>query len=594
MYTGSAAFQTRNAQAIQKHRISGTIGGVAFSSADILAGSMTLTRQCSDPSDAQIGAVFVGKLTFTLINDLGIAARSFTGKKITLTFGLLIDDETQTFEYFPLGEFYIAEANVTLAGVVITAYDCMTSFDMALPDNFVISGSVYSVAMRLCSVCGVTYGLTEAQTNLLPNGDKTIGLYTPNDCVTYRDVLYWLSQTVGGFATIDRTGKLILFTYGTAGFEPPQQNANRRVNDASFSDYITDFGAARFLDEEGYTETIGSPGIGVTYDCGFNPFMQYGTSAVKLQMRQAVLGALLNIKYMPYKINVLSAPIYDLGDELAFWDGIVSSRQWTGVVHKITYTVGKGVTLEGFGANPALQGAKKPNDGNRAIQQAKEVSEVVTKRYENAVEFEIDSTQEQVIQIDFVTTMPTDVEMWHEILLETALTDSSMELEAVYYMDNIELARKPVETYMDDGKHILDLHYSMDVPDIGSHRWEVHLVATGGTATISENGILAVLKGQGIAKAEAWSGVIVLDDSVPLYDIEMLVQEVSDTASASLSDCDVIQVSDSVGLVDIEMETISVSGALNIVLENFRFTLMSENELYFITDEDGVHNLASE
>lgn len=597
MYHGSELFAQRNARAIQKHRITGAIGPASFSSADILTGSMTLTRQCSDSTDSQIGAVFVSKLTFTLIREIGINARDFVGQKVTINFGLLLDEDSNTYEYFTLGEFYIVEANVTKAGNVITCYDAMANFEKVLPDNFVTSGTVYSITNNICNICGVDFGMTQAQAEALPNGTTTIGLYTPNDCKTYRDVIYWLSSTIGGFATIDRNGRLIYQTYPTTTIPGDPITFDRRLNDASFSDYITDFGAATFTDADGNTETIGSPGIGVTYQVGFNPFLQYGTEDTKMNMMRAITTAIINIKYMPYKVTIMSAPIYDLGDSLYFSDGIADGRAWNGIIHKITYTPGKGTTLEGFGANPALQNLSRgKQDATRAAQQAAQISEMVMKRYENPVAAVVGSEPEQVVQIDFVTTKPTEVEIWHEIQIETELSSGSdaMTIEAVYYMDDIEMTRKPIETFTDDAMHLLDLHFEMPVEDVGSHRWEVYLETSGGTATIREKDVLALLKGQGISKADAWTGVIILDDDVTVYDIEMTIQEITAAVVVGLYDPEYIQISDTVGPVQIEMETQSVTESVNIVLQQFHFAIVSENSEFYITDETGLYHLVSE
>ena len=120
----------------------------------------------------------------------------------------------------------------------------------------------------------------------------------------------------------------------------------------------------------------------------------------------------------------------------------------------------------------------------------------------------------------FSANKPTVVETWHEFQLETNPDEGeSFQLEATYYLDLVEVARKPIETYADAAKHIMDLHYATRIQDAGSHQWTVYLTATGGTATIDVEGALNVLKGQGLAKQESWSGVIVLDDTVTAFSI---------------------------------------------------------------------------
>jgi hypothetical protein len=155
------------------------------------------------------------------------------------------------------------------------------------------------------------------------------------------------------------------------------------------------------------------------------------------------------------------------------------------------------------------------------------------KRYTNATQVEVTGSEQKVCDIYFTASKETDVEVWHELLLETALTDPSMTVEAVYYLDGIELSRHPIETYTDSAKHIMTLNYCMGV-DEGNHRWEVFLTATGGTATLDVEDGISVLKGQGLVKGDTWDGVIILADEVAYIYATMDFAGVSELADASL------------------------------------------------------------
>jgi hypothetical protein len=129
--------------------------------------------------------------------------------------------------------------------------------------------------------------------------------------------------------------------------------------------------------------------------------------------------------------------------------------------------------------------------------------------------------------------------MWHEFQIETNPDEGeALELEAIYYMDLIELDRKPVETYEDAAKHLLDLHYMSRVYDEGSHTWQVYLVATNGTATMRKDNGISVLKGQGLAKQDKWNGVIVLDDTVSSFSIVSFLATMADLLVCEANDLD--------------------------------------------------------
>ena len=48
----------------------------------------------------------------------------------------------------------------------------------------------------------------------LPNGSELLSIYPENDIETYRDVLYFTAQVLGGFFCINREGRLEFRQYG--------------------------------------------------------------------------------------------------------------------------------------------------------------------------------------------------------------------------------------------------------------------------------------------------------------------------------------------------------------------------------------------
>lgn len=525
----SAAFTTADSKAFQKHKVRGTIGTTAFTDENIL--NLTVTKKNSDGSDIKIGSAFIGQLKATFLKNTNILPRGWIGKDITLQFGLCVSENPDVYEWIPMGVFTIADASISLAGTVVTAYDYMAKFDKYLPDGFIASGSLYSILVLICNKCGVTFGMTEAQVEALPNGLEPLGMFPTNDCTTFRDVLYWLAQLAGGFCDITRDGKLIIRAFPAEITPDTTMTSTDVVNDAKFSDWVTNFGSCIFTNDDDTREVYGSEGVGITYDCGMNPFLIYGTQAKRNQMRTRVLNVLSAIKYQPFTVTRKSSPIYDLGDIIYFSGDIAGSESYVGTVNLWEYKANQGVTIQGFGSNPNLQNTKEQSQKETAAAKSSaSEKEISYTRYENQSELTIGSTPVKVVDIPFSANKPTDVEIWHEFQLETSPdAGESVEIMATYYMDLVEIDRKPVETYSDAAKHLLDLHYMTKVHDAGSHEWTVYLTATNGTATIRQLGALAVLKGQGLAKDGSWNGVIVLDDTVSAYVMPMLLRALSDT-----------------------------------------------------------------
>ena len=600
MYTGSADFIAANSQAIQKHKISGTIDSVSFGPEDVLAGSVTIKNQCSDSSDLKIGCVYVGSLTATFLPSVGIEAKTWNGRKLTVNFSLLIDEENQTWETFQLGVFTVAEAKRTLQGMAITAYDNMAAFDKAASWDYLPSGSVYSILADICSKCSVTLGMTSAQCQALTNGTRNLGLFPGSDVATYRDILYWLAQAVGGFATIDRLGRLVLRSYGTifADSSPaPSLPQDRRLQGAGISDYVTDFVGVTLYDmEEELTRYYGSDESGVVYNMGANPFIQYGSGANKRDMAMAVYYGISEHPLRPFTASIMSAPIWELGDRIKLTGGIATGYETVTVIHSISFSPGKGTQLACYGANPQIT-AQQTQQAASAGASAQKKNSTTYKRYANSSILTVSSTPVEVVNITFTAEENTDFDVWHEILLTSALASGSdaVQLTASYYLDNELLVRRPVETYEDEAQHILTLNYSEGVNE-GVHTWKVYLEASGGTATIDTSGAIAVLKGQGLTRADGWDGIIVLDDTVYNSDVIIPVATVSDSgATVYLDDNETIDnLADTVNNAQEAIGTNTITEAINISLWAPAFAFATEDGLHVIADETGDYYIETE
>ena len=245
MYSVSNAYRVAAALPIQEHRLTGTIGGYAFTENHIVAGTFHLTNQCTDTADVVLGSVFVGQLeaTFTGIN---FGFNEWIGKKITPLFGLKVG--ANTWEDIPLGVYTIIEARHTAEGVSVVAYDNMYKFDKKFKKGrFQMTGGIDAFIAQACADCRVDFGMTDEEVEALPNGMEVFELFGvwgkfkdfANDIDTYRDLIYWIAQTLGCFATMNRDGELIFVPYtGTVADEVSEEH---RIAGAEFADYITNY-----------------------------------------------------------------------------------------------------------------------------------------------------------------------------------------------------------------------------------------------------------------------------------------------------------------------------------------------------------------
>lgn len=246
MYNVSDAYKAACLEPFHTIRLTGTIGSTSFTDANVVDGSFHLSNQCTDTSDIVLGSVFMGQLeaTFTGIN---IAYTNWIGKDITPTLSVKVGENA--WESVPLGVFRVMEAKHTAEGVMVTAYDNMRKFDRKIKKAHFknVEANLHTFVTIICSDCHITFGMTQEEFFELPNSSETTFVfgYTnatkkySNDIETYRDLLFYVAQTLGCFATIDRNGQLVFRKYKSNVAETISDR--QRLSGAQFADYITNY-----------------------------------------------------------------------------------------------------------------------------------------------------------------------------------------------------------------------------------------------------------------------------------------------------------------------------------------------------------------
>lgn len=534
-----------------KRTLRGTIGDVAFTDDDVLSGSLTISNQCSDSGEVQIGFANVGMLEATFRDGL-IERTEWQGKTITLSEGLYIE-RTSSYEYVPLGVYVVDNATWDKNGIKVTAYDYMHNFDKDFNLSTTV-GSPYSVLSLLCQDCEVTLGMTKAQIEALPNGTQSIALFSENDCETYRDVLFWLAQTLCSCATISRDGKLILIQYGRQTID--SISAGLRFNDNEFSDWETEYSGIAFVDIESgeYIYVAGDEDNKLTYKLGSNPFMQYGTMTTRRQMARNILNGLKAVKYVPFNCTMLHTPAYDLGDVIVFTEGIAPGKQSCIMFYEYTFGT---YAAEGFGQNPALATAKNKSDKNIAGLMSKVNKDSIQfYTFKNAEAKTVgDGQTQELINIRFSTIDQKQVTFQGEILVDADVTLDEVEANIRYFLDGAEiLDYQPTETWSEDGKHIISLYYVIDVEPNTLYRWQVFLNSVGGVLTIPVENARGTIWGQGLVASDKWDGYIDAEDRISAIPIDDSISIVpfTDEAELELVEWIDIQAEDTIGAIPVD------------------------------------------
>ena len=502
MYSVSQAYLTAMAQPVHMFKILGYVGNSAFTEANVLHGSLSITNQCSNGNDIVVGAVNIGVLKCTFI---GIDVDE--GDEISLSEGLKLANET--YEYIPLGVYRVAEANRTKSGTVITAYDHMSDFDKAFTFDTTY-GTPYAIANLACTECGVSFGMTIAEVQDLQNGTETLTMYEENDIQTWRDVIFWLAQAMACIAMMDRSGRLVFRPFGQTAELDIDNYA--RYQGASFSNFVIKYTGISVVDKTGdgdQTVYYGlEPDDGLTYNLGANPFLQFGGDEVKDRIRTNTLNGIANIAYTPFKASVSVGALFDLCDVIQHTDGLAEDAS-VSCIMRYVWKYNNGYQMEGIGKNPTITNAKSKTD--KQIQQLAASIKTDALQYylfTNAENITIpDGDQKKIIDVRFVSSKKTVVMFQAEILVE-ADTEDVVKAKFTYRFNDIYMnTRKPTETLI-DGEHILHLLKWFEIDSAMVSRLEVFLEADGGDISISMASIEAGVYGQGLVGTQKWDGII--------------------------------------------------------------------------------------
>ena len=519
-----------------------------FGNENIVKGSGYISRQCCGNSEIELGSVYAAELGISLFCD--IDRYTLDEAEIKLWFHLLLDDGST--EIIPMGVFYVAEANRRIKTLELKAYDRMLNLDKAF-NKGLSSAAPYEFLSLLSKACHVELAQTKEEIEALPNGTELLGIYQDNDIESWRDFLYYLAQTLGCFAVIDRYGKLCLTSYGST---PVMAIDIRHRFSSSFSDFVTRYTAVSSTNKK--TETAEyyakDPDDGLTMNLGVNPLLQFGLEETRKRIINTILDVVSTVEYVPFDSETIGNPALDLGDVLRFTGGHADETKQSAITSIYTKINGK-QTVKCVGKNPRLAAAKSKNDKNiSGLISSIGETKLSIYTFTNALALDAGEETLSIINMEFASGDETNAEFHAQAILDvksnpdtrtlTAETtidlgitaddegnevenkkvisfplswneDGKTALSVFYVLDGHEVEEfHPKESWL-SGKHLLTLYY----PIIGLtanqiHTFEVLISMKNGTGHIEAQNIMATITGQGLGVQERWDGRITADDAL--------------------------------------------------------------------------------
>ncbi|MCR0567437.1 hypothetical protein MKC54_05280 [[Clostridium] innocuum] len=511
MYGVSDAYKTAIKKETRTYDLELTITSnkgqrVVLGRQDIVKNSFSITHQCCSNTEIEIGSVYSAELSVTILSNLD--RYTLSNGTIEAVFKL---ETASGWESVPLGKFVINEANKKISCIEIMANDYMIRFEKSFTNTNTM-GTPYDL-LSLCSgACDVVLAQTKKQIEQMPNGKESLTIYEDNDIETYRDLIFYIAQTLGGFATMTRDGKLEIRKYGN--YVVSTIKGKHRFS-SDFSDFITKYTAVSStnvrsnISEYEALETDDA----LTMNLGVNPLLQYGTEETRKKILRNILDQIAIIEYVPFSCTMLCDPSFDLGDCLIFED-LHADADHISCITSYSFTFNGDFTLSCSGKNPLLAQAKSKNEKNiQGLLNQSSKNEVIIYSFTNAKSIQVNQTKTEIISIAFVTKNKTSAEFSAEVVYQVN-ADTNALVSYIYEIDSNELTTHMPEAMKLPGKAFDTLYYPLsDVKEESVHTFRVYMKTATGTVGIERFQVVAAIRGQGlVSDVVPWDGTIKIDE----------------------------------------------------------------------------------
>ena len=591
MYPVSSAFlnavKANNRKYYWTGKITTTAGTIYnFDQEDMVKGSGYITSQCCGSTEIELGTVYAAEMGISLFSEIN--RYTLEDAIVELFYHLKISNSRSStdldpnydqsieadgiYETIPMGIFEVSEANRKAKSLEIKAYDYMVRFEK----NFTALesiGNAYDFMTLCATACSVTLAQDRETIEAMPNGSENLSIYTDNDIETFRDVLFYVGQVLGGFFVINRSGELELRKYGNVSVLTVER---RHRFTSSFSDFITRYTAVSSTNLRTQVAEYYhlDPDDGLTMNLGVNPLLQFGLDETRRELCENILNDLSLVNYVPFDSDTIGNPALDVGDILSFSGGQADSTKIACITSN-SINIGGRQAIKCVGKNPRLSQAKSKNDKNISGLLAQiEAGKIGIHTFTNASAFTVQDIDTKIISIEFATSEANHAQFFGQVIVnvsadsvtKTATATGSVTIPSVNvdgvpidpddpeeepvvigsteeqtvnvslpvswtedgqavvtfifeFNDEIVLVHQPVETWH-SGKHTILLYYPIEnVIANYTNTFNVYMRVAGGSGTVDTGWCVASISGQGMGASAAWDGTITIEEYIGMVGI---------------------------------------------------------------------------
>lgn len=342
-------------------RITGTIAladGTVIDVTDaiLVNGNLSIDERCMNSFD--IGTFYTNQMKLA-IYDKDALSHEFANAMVELCYGLLVGDD---YEDIFLGKYTVDGTNCKRVRdrVYLTAYDRSAKFDRAKSEQAAATAMPpYNALQLICSECSVVLATTQAEIEAMPNGTLSIKCDSSR-IETMRDCVMWIAGLLGGYARINREGKLEIrkAKYSVSADDQSQIIIDRTLNgkeriSTSFSDtriypkYMEAYCAGK---AKVYTSSYVSTDVQAragSFSLPENPLISSLSEEKQNAANKAVLAYLDSFKQRTIKTTIYGDPALECGDTIKLTGGSIDvGRNIVGVVTRYTWKFRQQCTVQ--------------------------------------------------------------------------------------------------------------------------------------------------------------------------------------------------------------------------------------------------------
>lgn len=301
---------------------------------DLVASSVRITKKSVSGASFDIGECYVDSATFTINKNIN-NYKSLTGAKVTIRIKVNNTDLSIS-ENVLLGTFRILQDGIKRTNTLlqVTADSYISKFDKSRK-RATFTGDLYDLVMDSCNKCKVTFGMTEyAFRALSPNVAKTYEIKKDSSLKTHRDVIMYVSQLIGGFATTTPSGALIFKNY-TSNNDVCNVNDNVIVNYSIGDEVYNLSGLGMSVKEKDvYLYRAGEDDDSPYFlNLDTNPIMENCTDDEITSIVDNIWSKLIDLNLNNFSFEFNGNPLIEVGDIISIpersLETYVASCEWT-------------------------------------------------------------------------------------------------------------------------------------------------------------------------------------------------------------------------------------------------------------------------